>query len=138
MSTRTPRSEGDTPGRSIPEAFVGGDVELLSAVLSFNDSMLGVAQAVKLIERVSQYPIRSIDDLRPVFRQHGKVLRLGQCRVTEEQAATFLRPELFPVESREELISRMLIAFEAARLEHLETLSREQSTRALGRDVPKE
>lgn len=43
-------------------------------------------------------------------------VRVGRCDVTEDDAAAYLPSEYFPIDSRDELISRLLLAFEAGRM----------------------
>jgi hypothetical protein len=91
--------------------FAERDLDLLLAVLSMHDSLLGAAQAGKHAERATTYPLHSVEDLRPVFRQleqQRATLRLGSCSVTFDDARRFLPEEAFPIGSREELISAVV------------------------------
>jgi hypothetical protein len=120
-----------------PTPFSGEDVDLLVAVLSVNDSMLDAAHGVRAVESTLDYPIRSIDDLRIVeerFADRNGEVQIGSRRITLEQAKRYLGGMTFPVEDREQLVSRLVNAFEAERLEVIAALSQDQGQRQLGRN----
>jgi hypothetical protein len=118
------------------EGFSEKDCDLLLAVLSVNASMLNAAHAVRVVEGHIDYPIKSVDDLRIVETaaadRDGHV-RVGNRTITLEQATRYLSGMTFPIVDREQLISRLVNAFEAERLEVCAALSRDQAQRALGK-----
>lgn len=114
-------SEQRMNGRTNPRGgFSADDVDLLVDALSLNESMLGAAQATRFIERTTHYPIRSLEDLRATFERFGDanhVITLGDHKVTLTQAERYLPREGFPIENREQLLSRIVVAFEIGKLE---------------------
>jgi hypothetical protein len=118
-------------GATSPEKeFNGSDLDLLIAMVNTNDAMLAAAQAVKLIEAMTRYPIRAAEDLHAGFERHGGKsgrVRVGRCQVSVEQAQRYLPPQAFPIEDREQLISCLLVAFAAERNETTTQLMRTQA-----------
>lgn len=99
------------------------DFDLIMSVLHLNHSMESAAHGVKLIEKLLSYPIDSLDDLRDVFQRPPSkdgVAKVGRHKVKFEDAARFIGSDGFPIENREQLISRIVLGFEASRMDMLD------------------
>lgn len=110
--------------------FSSNDLPLLVEVVSAHQSMLATAHAVKRVEAVAPYPIRGLEDLRPLFdssEARGGAIPLGPCLVSFEHAKRCLRQEFFPIEDRTELISRLLLTFESERLDEIQCIAQRQA-----------
>jgi hypothetical protein len=96
------------------------DPILLTDVLSCNDAMLATYFATQRIERHHGYPLRSPEDLRKVANLIAadppqRLTKSGSpVIVSIEEAIRHFHPAWFPIRSRAELISRLLMGFLAA------------------------
>jgi len=91
------------------------DCELLREVMKSSTSMEVTAKCVSLFEGESDYPIKSADELVGVFRiltRGGPFLQACGCRISERQIRRDIPQGAYPIQSRGELISAFLVAFE--------------------------
>jgi hypothetical protein len=119
--TRRKRASGKRKsGKRKSATYESGkhDVSILLDVLRTNQSMEATAHAVEHIERELKYPLRSLDDLLKMFARR-KTISLGDRTVEAEQVGSFLPEKSFPIANREELISRVVMAFERERMSQI-------------------
>jgi hypothetical protein len=96
--------------------LTGDDLPIVLDVLRASPALEATAYAVRLIEPTVGYPIESVASLQSLFREQDEI-RLGPERtVNADQVGRFLPDECFPINDREELISRVLMAFERERM----------------------
>lgn len=113
-----------------PREFTQRDLDLLVEILSLNDSMSHGAHAVQLIEELLSYPIESFERIGEAFRLAAKGRRtvtIGRCEIALEQVRRYLPDEYFPVADRSQLVSRVVLGFEAERMDRIEALTTRQT-----------
>lgn len=106
------------------KSFAAQDVELLVTVLAANDTLMTVAHAVRQIERAIAYPVVEQQQILALFTRDPA--RVGDCRISTDQVHKYLPQEAFPMNDREDLISRLIIAIEAQRLQLISDLPEER------------
>ena len=111
------------------DVFGAKDLNLLLDTLQCNPSAAAAAQAIKYVEEVCRYPIQDLNALAKVFDRFGdaeKCIALGDCAVSMGSAERYIPMMSFPLERRDQLLSALLCAFEAARIETLDHALAEQ------------
>jgi hypothetical protein len=100
------------------EQLTEQDLSIILDVLRVNQSMELTAYAVKLIERELTYPFHSLDGFLRIFSDRN-VIRLASRTIEADQVERFLTKKSFPIANREELISRLVMAFERERMSEI-------------------
>ncbi len=100
--------------------FDANDVELLEKVLVLCPDLDIVAYAAKLAREKIKYPIQDHDGLLPLFgsKPRSRVFKFKEHRVTFEQARQFLPEAFFPIESEDDFLRKVLMAFAIGRNSH--------------------
>jgi len=100
-------------------ALTVDDLSIVIDVLRANPSLEATAYAIALLEQHVEYPIDKQSDLLVLFRERYE-LPIGEDRTVDlHQVKEYLPVESFPIYDREELISRVLMAFERERMDAL-------------------
>jgi hypothetical protein len=94
------------------------DVDLLVDVISLVPNLGEVAHAAKLARGRAKYPIEGYDGLAALL-DDGRSARFGDREVTLDDVHRFFPKEFFPVDSEQDLIAKLLIAFQRGEVEHL-------------------
>jgi hypothetical protein len=94
------------------------DVDLLVEVISLVPNLGEVAYAATLARGRAKYPIEGYDGLAALL-DDGRSARFGDREVTLDDAHRFFPKEFFPVDSEQDLIAKLLIAFQRGEVEHL-------------------
>ena len=100
--------------------FDANDLELLEKVLVLCPDLDIVAYAAKVAREKIKYPIHDHDGLLPLFgsKSRSRVFKFKEHRVTFEQAKHFLPEAFFPIESEEDFLRKVLMAFAIGRNSH--------------------
>lgn len=120
------------------ELYRSDDPTLLTEVISSNYTMLATCSTVHRIESASDYPLRSRDDVKRaagLFEEDASRNLASRNLATSsgspvvvsvEEAVSHLHSKWFPIENREQLISRLIIGFEAAQSAAMRLVAEEQ------------
>jgi hypothetical protein len=108
------------------EPLTAEDLPIVLDVLRAHPTLEVTAYAVKLIEPSVEYPIESVESLQSLFRQQEEITLGPERTVNAEQVRRFLPEECFPINDREELISRVVMAFERERMSVFRELPQEE------------
>lgn len=100
------------------QIFEAKDVELLQKVLLLNPDLETVAYIAKLARDKITYPIKSPENLLPLFRGRSSVFVFKENKLTFKQAEKFIPKEFFPIETEDDLLRRLLIVFAIGRNSH--------------------
>jgi hypothetical protein len=103
------------------------DLPLVLDVIRCNQSLERALYVALNIERATAYPISSLAQLRPAF-SYGKRFPLGDASLKPQNFSTVLPDVVFPIESRDELISRLIMGFERQRMTPIKSLAEQQGT----------
>lgn len=93
------------------------DVDLLTRVLSHIPNGVEVAYAAKRARKRAKYPIVNHDGLAALL-DDGKVARFRDREVTVDSIQRYVPTEFFPIDDEQDLIAKLLIAFDRAEIEH--------------------
>ena len=95
------------------------DVDLLTQVLLHIPNAAEVAYAAKRARKRAKYPIKNHDGLAALL-DDGKVARFRDREVTVDSIKRYVPKEFFPIDDEQDLIAKLLIAFDRAEIEHQE------------------
>ena len=98
-------------------AFDEHDVDLLVLVLSHIPNGAEVAYATKRARERAKYPIANYDGLAALL-DDGKVARFRDREVTVDSIKRYVPKEFFPIDDEQDLIAKLLLAFDRAEIEH--------------------
>jgi hypothetical protein len=101
------------------------DLPLVLDVIHCNESLERTLYTALTIERAAAYPIGGIDDLRSTL-SYADRFPLGDRSLRLQDLAEILPTEVFPIESRDELVSQLIMAFERDRMAPIKTLADQQ------------
>ena len=93
------------------------DVDLLTRVLSHIPNGAEVAYAAKLARTRAKYPIAGHDGLAGLL-DDGKAVSFRDREVTVDSIQRYVPKEFFPIDDEQDLIAKLLIAFDRAEIEH--------------------
>lgn len=93
------------------------DVDLLAQVLAHIPNGLEVAYAAKRARERAKYPIADHGGLAALL-DDGKVARFRDREVTVDSIKRYVPKEFFPIDDEQDLIAKLLIAFDRAEIEH--------------------
>jgi hypothetical protein len=91
--------------------FEAGDLELLETVLNVVPNLRAVAHAAKHVRKHCKYPIANPDELLRVFEAKPDI-DLGGRRVARKGTEVFVPAAFYPIESEQDLVGKLLIAFQ--------------------------
>lgn len=89
--------------------FTPDDLELLEKGLSLQPDLYFTIYAARLARTTIKFPIADHAALKPLFE--GGSLKLKDRFVTFDQVIQFVPKEFFPIETEDQFLSRILIAF---------------------------
>ena len=95
------------------------DVDLLTQVLAHIPNGVEVAYATKRARTRAKYPIKDHNGLAALL-DDGKVARFRDREVTVDSIKRYVPKEFFPIDDEQDLIAKLLIAFDRAEIEHSE------------------
>lgn len=93
------------------------DAALLARVLDHVPNGAEVAYAAKRARERAKYPITGHDGLVALL-DDGKVARFRDREVTADAIKRYVPKEFFPFDDEDDLIAKLLIAFDRAEIEH--------------------
>jgi hypothetical protein len=96
--------------RAIRPSIGESDLPLVLEVLRANTALEHTLYTVLSIERVTRYPIQTLDELRACFPRSNRI-PLGKCTLRPQDLGNCLPKEAFPIETREELVSHLTMGF---------------------------
>jgi hypothetical protein len=99
--------------------FDATDLELLTAVIDEIPNLTTVAQATRLVRNRLKFPIKKRDEILSLF-DGKKTLSFGGRKVTVANVELFLLEKFFPIQSEQELIRKLIIAFQIGDYYHAE------------------
>jgi hypothetical protein len=109
--------EGFLMAQDTRRAFDERDVGLLTRVLAHVPNGAEVAYAAKRARERAKYPITGYEGLVALL-DDGKVARFGDREVTGDAIKRYVPKEFFPLDDEDDLIAKLLIAFDRAEIEH--------------------
>ncbi|HKP90939.1 MAG TPA: hypothetical protein VJT75_13310 [Thermoleophilaceae bacterium] len=114
--------------------FDADDLDLLEDVLGLVPNLTEVAFAGKLARERLKFPVRTHRTLDPLFGKEG-ALELGGRRVSSEQTRRYIPQQWFPIESVDDLVRKLLLAFHRRDAERAAMAARAHAARPVDEDV---
>ena len=114
--------------------FDEGDLELLEDVMGLVPNLTEVAYAGKLARDRLKFPVRTHRALDPLFGKEG-ALELGGRTVSSEQTRRYIPQQWFPIESVDDLVRKLLLAFQRRDAERAALAARAHAARPVDEDV---
>ncbi len=99
------------------EYFVESDLPLLESAIELFPDLLSAVICAKLVREKIKYPIKNSETLRELVPSDGLV-QLGSQTVTLENIERFIPTKFFPIENQNQLLQRLLIAFQIGHNSH--------------------
>lgn len=103
--------------------FDVADLELLASIIEEIPNLTTVAQATKLVRTRLKYPISRRDEILSLF-DGKKSLLLGDRKVTVANVELFLMEKFFPIQSEQDLVRKLIIAFQIGDFYHADEVMR--------------
>lgn len=101
--------------------FTAEDLDVLAKVIEIIPNLTEVAHAARLARKGLKYPVKSRDDLLKLL-EGKKSVRLGERSITAAAVGQFMLDKFFPIDSEEDLIRKLLIAFSIGDIYHTEDI----------------
>ena len=101
------------------------DLPLVLEVLHCSTSLEKTLYAARLIEKNTTYPIVSLADLKSAFSWNQRIA-LGGHALRPQDLGECLPGESFPIDSRTELVSRLVMGFERIRMAPIHQIAQQQ------------
>ncbi len=102
------------PGQQFDEK----DFEILMKVIKLHPELELIAYATKQARAKLTYPIKSYRDLAALSNTKAKTLSFRGETINMKQVRMFIPKDFFPIESEDQFIIRMLIAFMIGHTSH--------------------
>lgn len=99
------------------EYFSEFDLPLLQSAIELFPDLLSAVICAKLVRERIKYPIESAEILKELVPNDG-VIQLGNQSVTLENIERFVPIKFFPIENENQLLQRLLIAFQIGHNSH--------------------
>jgi hypothetical protein len=103
------------------------DLSLVLDVIRCNQSLERALYVALKIERATDYPISTIANLKPAFNYADR-FTLGDRSLRPQDLANIFPDAAFPIESRDELITQLIMAFERERMAPIKSLAEQQGS----------
>jgi hypothetical protein len=103
--------------------FDVADLELLTSIIEEIPNLTAVAHATKLVRKRLKYPINKRDEILSLFDGKKAVL-LGDRKFTVANVELFLLEKFFPIQSEQDLVRKLLIAFQIGDFYHADQIMR--------------
>jgi hypothetical protein len=101
--------------------FNAEDLDLLAKVIEVIPNLTEVAHALRLARKGLKYPVKNRDELLKLL-EGKKSVKLGSRSITSAAVQQFMLDKFFPVDSEEDLIRKLLIAFQIGDIYHTEDI----------------
>jgi hypothetical protein len=101
------------------------DLPLVLEVLHCSTSLEETLYAARIIEKKITYPIVSLANLKSAFSWNQRIA-LGERTLRPQDLGECLPEETFPIESRTELVSRLVMGFERIRMAPIHQIAQQQ------------
>jgi len=103
------------------EKFDVADLELLTSIIEEIPNLTAVAYATRLVRKRLKYPIDKRDKILSLF-DGKKALLVGDRKIVVANVEMFLMEKFFPIQSEQELVHKLLIAFQIGDFYHADQL----------------
>jgi len=97
------------------------DLELLASIIEEIPNLTTVTHATKLVRKRLKYPISKRDEILSLFDGKKAVL-LGDRKISVANVELFLLEKFFPIQSEQELVRKLIIAFQIGDFYHADQL----------------
>jgi hypothetical protein len=104
------RSRPKAPSAADGAPFGTQDLDLLEKALDLIPNLTLAAYIAALVRRKARYPLTAHSDFLSIAA--GRALRFKGRHLTMQEAERFLPKEFFPIETEQQLLVRLLVAFQ--------------------------
>jgi len=99
------------------------DLELLTSIIEEIPNLTTVAHATRLVRKRLKYPISKRGEILSLFDGKKAVL-LGDQKISLANVELFLMEKFFPIQSEQDLVRKLLIAFQIGDFYHADQIMR--------------
>jgi hypothetical protein len=110
--------------------FASNELDLVEMAMGLIPNLTLATYIAALVRRKGRYPLTTHSDFLPLTSHKGFLLFDGR-RLTFEQAERFFPKEFFPIENEQQLLCRLLAAFQRGDFSHAEEYRKKRDASAI-------